>query len=191
MTQYICNLAPISIETAQNQQKQVLDKALKQVGFIPNMYKNMANLPALLDTYLEGYAAFREQSEFSPAEQEVVFLTISRDNACQYCVAAHSVLADTMSGVDTDVTDATDAIRENTDIPDQKLATLHDFTHHVLSTQGRPSQEAVTIFLESGYSEKHILAIILAISVKTLSNYSNHIFNTEVDAMFDGRTWHK
>jgi len=188
MTQYISNLAPISIETDQNKQKEVLDKALKQVGFIPNMYKNMANLPALLDTYLEGYAAFREQSELSPAEQEVVFLTISRDNECHYCVAAHSVLADTMSGVDTDVTDA---IRDNTHIPDQKLATLHDFTHHLLSTLGRPSQEAVNIFLESGYSEKHILAIILAISVKTLSNYSNHIFNTEVDAMFDGRIWQK
>ena len=188
MSQYRSNLTPISLENAQPDAKIVLEKALSQVGFIPNMYQNMANLPGLLDTYLEGYAAFRQQSEFSPAEQEVVFLTISRDNECHYCVAAHSMLADTMSGVATDVTDA---IRDSKSIADEKLAVLHDFTHHMLVTQGRPSQDAVTIFMSAGYSEKHILAIILAISVKTLSNYSNHVFDTEVDAMFEGRVWQK
>ncbi len=188
MTQYKSNLLPISLENASPDQKKILEKAVEQVGFIPNMYKNMVNLPSLLDTYLEGYAAFREQTDFTPVEQEVVFLTISRDNECHYCVAAHSVLADSMSGVPKEVTDA---IRDGSDIADQKLAVLHDFTHHLLKTQGRPSQEAVTEFTRSGYSEKHILAIILAISVKTLSNYSNHVFDTEVDAMFEGRVWQK
>lgn len=188
MSQYRSNLAPISLESAGPEAKAVLEKALAQVGFIPNMYSNMANLPGLLDTYLEGYAAFREQGEFTSVEQEVVFLTISRDNECHYCVAAHSVLADSMSGVPKEVTNA---IRDGNGIADQKLAALHDFTHHILKTQGRPNQEAVTEFIDSGYSEKHILAIILAISVKTLSNYSNHIFDTEVDAMFEGRLWQK
>jgi len=183
---YQSKLPAISIENSDGSAKEVLKKALSQVGFIPNMYSNMANLPGLLDTYLVGYAAFREQADFTPAEQEVVFLTISRDNECHYCVAAHSVLADSMSGVAVDVTDA---IRSNSDVPDPKLAVLHDFTHHMLTTQGRPSKEAAAVFIAAGYTEKHILAIILAISVKTLSNYSNHIFNTELDDMFVGREW--
>jgi len=188
MTQYKSNLIPVSLDNADPEQKEILEKAVAQVGFIPNMYKNMVNLPGLLDTYLAGYAAFREQGEFTTAEQEVVFLTISRDNECHYCVAAHSVLADAMSGVPTAVTDA---IRSGNKVADVKLDALHDFTHHMLQNQGRPSQDAVTKFTDSGYSEKHILAIILAISVKTLSNYSNHIFDTEVDAMFQSRLWQK
>jgi len=30
---------------------------------------------------------------------------------------------------------------------------------------------------------------VLAIAVKTLSNYANHLFHTPVDAIFAGRTW--
>jgi len=186
MTNYISSLAAVTIDNAEPAARAVLEKAVAQVGFIPNMYSNMANLPGLLDSYLTGYAYFREQSELSSAEQEVVFLTISHDNTCHYCVAAHSMLADSMSGVPTVVTDA---IRDGDEVPDKKLAALHNFTHHMLLTQGRPTIEAMTLFTDAGYSEKHVLAIILAISVKTLSNYSNHIFNTEVDAMFQGRVW--
>jgi len=186
MSKYISKLPPVTLDNADSEAKSVLEKALSQVGFIPNMYSNMANLPGLLDTYLAGYAAFREQSELTPVEQEVVFLTISRDNECHYCVAAHSVLADSMSGVPTDVTDS---IRNSSAISDEKLAELHDFTHHMLSTRGRPDTTAVQQFLDAGYSEKDVLAIILAISVKTISNYSNHIFDTKLDAMFESRAW--
>jgi hypothetical protein len=48
----------------------------------------------------------------------------------------------------------------------------------MVNKRGRPSDEDVESFLSAGYTEKHILAIILAISVKTISNYSNHIFRT-------------
>ncbi len=188
MNEYSTHLIPIAINDAEPQAKVVLEKALEQVGFIPNMYSNMANMPGLLDTYLTGYKAFRDQSEFSSAEQEVVFLTISRENECHYCIAAHSLLADTMSGVPIAITNA---IRDGSAIDDPKLSVLHDFTHHMLTTQGKPCNDNARIFLNAGYSEKQILAIILAISVKTLSNYSNHIFDTELDAMFQSRSWHK
>ncbi len=188
MTEYSTNLAPIAINNASPGAKKVLDKALLQVGFIPNMYSNMANIPGLLDTYLTGYSAFREQSEFSSAEQEIVFLTISRENECHYCVAAHSMVADTMSDVPTAITNA---IRTGNDINEPKLAVLHNFTHHMLATQGKPCDDNVKLFLDAGYNERQVLAIILAIAVKTLSNYSNHIFDTELDAMLEGRSWHK
>ena len=186
MSEYRSNLPPIAINNAEPVARAILEKALSQVGFIPNMYSNMANMPGLLDTYLNGYAAFREQGEFTPAEQEVVFLTISRDNECSYCVAAHSVLADTMSGVPTEVTDA---IRDGNTIQDTKLAVLHDFTHHLLTTRGKPCEQDVVKFFDAGYTEKQVLAIILAISVKILSNYTNHIFDTDLDAIFQNRSW--
>lgn len=39
-------------------------------------------------------------------------------------------------------------------------------------------------FLDAGFSEKQILEIIIARAVKTISNYSNHIFHTEVGETF-------
>ena len=35
----------------------------------------------------------------------------------------------------------------------------------------------------------NILDVILAISVKTISNYTNHVFKTELDTVFKAREW--
>ncbi len=184
--EYRMTAGPITPATAEGRAAEMLDLAMKQVGFIPNMYANMANSPGLLDTYLTGYAQFRADSGFSPAEQEVVFLTISRENGCGYCVAAHSFIADAMSGVPAAVTDA---IRDGGEIPDAKLQALAAFTRTMLRSRGLPSRAEVRAFLDAGYEERQILEIILAIAVKTLSNYANHVFHTEVDDMFAGRSW--
>ncbi|MEX2515586.1 MAG: carboxymuconolactone decarboxylase family protein [Gammaproteobacteria bacterium] len=184
--EYQLKLPLIELEQADEEARQVLEKAKAQVGFIPNMYSAMANAPALLDTYLYGYEHFRKNSEFSAVEQEVVFLIISRENGCNYCMAAHSMLADKQSGVPEEVTDA---IRNYQPVADKKLAALVRFTGNMVETRGRPSQKNVEDFLLAGYNERHILDIILAQAVKTISNYSNHVFHTPVDEMFSHRAW--
>ncbi|MEO6782950.1 MAG: hypothetical protein ABI407_16225 [Bradyrhizobium sp.] len=53
------SLSPVTLENADPRAKAVLEKAKASVGFIPNMYAGMANSPGLLQTYLDGYDAFR------------------------------------------------------------------------------------------------------------------------------------
>ncbi len=180
---YQIGLKPVELEHADSAQQEILQKAQKANGMIPNMYKNMVNLPGLQDTYDTGYHHFRKDSGFTPAEQEVVFLTISIDNSCGYCTAAHSYLADNVSKTPEEVTEA---IRNGKEIPDEKLKALSNFTRIMNESRGNPTPEQAREFLDAGYSEKHILAIILAQAVKTISNYSNHIFHTEVDEAFSG-----
>lgn len=174
-------LQAVDPATAEGAQKEILDRAVKQVGFLPNMYANMVNAPAVLSTYLHGYALFRSESSLKPAEQEVVFLAVSQVNGCTYCTAAHSMIADKKSGVPAAVLQA---IRAGQPIPDARLATLYALTAEMVKTQGRPGGATVQAFLAAGFQEKDMLYIILAIAVKTLSNYSNHAFATPVDAVF-------
>ncbi len=183
MTQHFVakSLKAIGLDTADAEQKAVLEGAQKQVGFIPNMYANMVNVPGVLTTYLHGYSAFRQKSGLSPAEQEIVFLAVSRQNGCNYCMAAHSMLADKVSGVPAPVLAA---IRANQPIPDRKLQALYDFTRELVQTAGKPRQAIADAFLSAGYSESTALQIVLAAAVKTLSNYSNHLFQTQVDDKF-------
>ena len=164
----------------------LLEGAKKSLGFVPNMYGAMVNSPGLLETYQLGYERFRSDSGFTPAEQEVVFLTLSFDNGCDYCMAAHSFLADNMSKVSKDVTEA---IRSGRAIPDEKLAALSAFTRHLLQSRGRPTATEAQAFFAAGYSEPLVFDLILAIAVKTLSNFSNHISSTPVDEVFKGRLW--
>ena len=185
---YEIGLDPVELDNANEEQKQILEKAKKANGMIPNMYKNMVNLPGLQDTYDTGYQHFRKQSGFTPAEQEVVFLTLSINNGCDYCTAAHSFIADNMSKTPEEVTNA---IREGKEIPDAKMKALSEFTKIMNESRGNPTPEHAKNFLDAGYKEIHILGIILAQSVKTISNYSNHIFHTEIDEAFAGRKLEK
>lgn len=181
---YRIGLKSVEMDNADPKQQEILKRAKKANGMIPNMYKNMVNLPGLQDTYDTGYQHFRKDSGFTPAEQEVVFLTLSVDNSCGYCAAAHSYLADNVSNTPVE---ATDAIRDGKEIPDEKLKALSVFTKIMNESRGNPTPEQAKAFLAAGYSEKQILSIILAQAVKTISNYSNHIFHTEVDEAFSGR----
>lgn len=178
----------ISLRTVEDSDEAVsapLKQAQESMGMVPNMYAAMANLPALLATYNFGYDKFRSDSGFSAIEQDVILLTVSRANECHYCVAAHSTLAD-MSGVPKDVTDA---IRDDGTITEPKLKALAGFTRVMVETRGNPSANDARAFLDAGYTETHILGIVLAISVKVISNYSNHLFHTEVDDAFAARKW--
>ena len=174
------------LASADERRKPILEDVIKKNGQVPNMYANMINSPGVLETYLHGYNLFRSESGFTPVEQEVVFLTISYENSCDYCLAAHSFIADKMSKVPEEVTNA---IREGRKIEDDKLQALSAFTKEMFQTRGRPNAEAIDNFLQAGYDERKILEIVLALAVKTLSNYSNHLFDTEVDNMFQARSW--
>lgn len=174
-------LERVTLDTADSGQKELLEAVRKQAGFVPNMYAYMANAPGLLTTYQHGYAAFRQHSGFTPAEQEVVFLAISQQNGCHYCMAAHSMVADRISGVSAPVLAA---IRTHRPIPDRELDALYAYAQELVRTAGKPSQATGDAFLAAGYSEKQALQIILAAAVKTLSNYTNHFCETAVDDSF-------
>lgn len=174
----------VNPESANAEQQILFERSKKENKMIPNMFRNMGNHPALLEAYMNGYSSFRSKSDFTSAEQEVVLLTISAENNCDYCIEGHSIAADMMSKVPLAVTEA---IRANTEIPEEKLKQLSVFTSVMVNKRGNPSEEDVTAFLNAGYKEYHILSIILAISIKTISNYTNHIFDTELDGMMKMR----
>jgi alkylhydroperoxidase family enzyme len=87
--------------------------------------------------------------------------------------------------------DVLEAVRSGSPIPDARLQALAMFTKAMLDKRGNPTPDDVEPFLKAGFSEHHILGVILAIAVKTLSNYTNHVFHTPVDAVFRPFEWTK
>lgn len=186
MSNYTSPLHPRSVETAPSEVVSILASVSKSMGMVPNMYAVMANSPGLLATYLDGYKRFRSETELTPAEQEVVFLTISRFNECPYCMAVHSFAADTMSHAPIEITDA---IREDRTIPDPRMAALVEMTRTLLQTRGNLTEADVALFRAAGFSDVQVLELILAISIKTISNWTNNVFKTSVDDIFSSRAW--
>lgn len=187
-TQTTLAFAPQTLEKADPISKALLEDAQKTFGFIPNMYAGMANNTALFEGYIKAYKSFRANGGFTRPEQEVVLLSISVENECEYCVAAHSFVGDHMTKVPTEVTDA---IRAGVAVPHEKYRALSEFTRAVVAKKGRPSEEDLERFFEAGYTEHHLLGVIAGVATKTFSNYFNHFFNTPLDKTFEERAWSK
>lgn len=170
--------------TAPEGARESLQQAKARYGFLPNLLAVMAESPALLKGYLALGELF-DKASFSNPERQVILLAVSRENGCQYCVAAHSAVAE-MTRVPAKVIEA---LREGHPIPDQKLEALRTFVVRVVSGRGWLGKEDVRAFLEAGYTCRHIFEVILGVGYKTLSNYTNHIAETPLDQPFQAKEW--
>jgi alkylhydroperoxidase family enzyme len=76
-------------------------------------------------------------------------------------------------------------------MPHPKLQALQDATLSIVRNRGHISDEELDTFYAAGYEKQHVLDIILGVSQKVISNYTNHIANTPVDTSFEDFKWEK
>lgn len=163
----------------------VLDKAQKTLGFVPNLYGVLAESPAALNAYTQIGAALDAHGSLNAVERNLVAVAISREAGCEYCVAAHSTLA-TLVKTRPDVLEA---VRAGKTVDDPRLEALRQFALAVVRERGWVGQDALDAFYAAGYERKHVLDVITLAALKTLSNYTNHIAETDVDAAFSAQAW--
>lgn len=173
-----------TIETAPEGSKPVLKAVTEKYGFLPNLMANMAEAPATLEAYTTLSGIF-DKADLSATERQVIMMTINRLNGCTYCMAAHSMISK-MSDIADDVIEA---LRNNTAIADSKLEALRQFTIVMHDNRGFPQDADVQALLAVGYTKQTMLEVVLGISFKTISNYTNHLAHTEDDAAFSAHAW--
>src|SRR3954454_10120406 len=103
----------------------------QRVGFIPNLAATIADSPVAIAGFVALQGALRE-TDLSPLEREVVGLTVSAENACEYSLAAHSVFARTAGGCQVLVA----ARRAGELVDDPRLRELQEFTRALLRARG-------------------------------------------------------
>ncbi|WP_017941902.1 MULTISPECIES: carboxymuconolactone decarboxylase family protein [unclassified Thioalkalivibrio] len=164
--------------------QRAFDQAQQIFGMVPNLIRKMASAPALAEAYL-ALNDLLQKTSLSPTEQGVLLLTVSRYHECDYCMAAHSMTG-RMTGVPDDVIAA---LREDRPIEDPKLEALRQFTRAMIEQRGWVDEPTQQTFLNTGHTPAQMLEVILAIGLKTLSNYTNHIAGTPVDEPMAGERW--
>jgi alkylhydroperoxidase family enzyme len=173
-------------ETAPEASKAMLAKSQSDFGMIPGLHAVMAEAPGLLEAYKSLHELF-VNSSFDQDEVTVIWQTINVEHACHYCVPAHTAIANSM-GIDGTITDA---LRNETPLPNERLEALRTFTLNVVRNRGNVDETAVQAFLDAGFSQRQILEVILGIAQKIMSNYTNHLVKTPVDAPFQQFEWHR
>lgn len=152
--------------------------------FIPNLHGILAESPIALEAYSAVFTLFGKSS-FTPSEQQVVFMAISYENNCEYCVSGHSALA---AGAKVPA-QAIQAIREGRAIADAKLQALRAFSQRLVRQRGVVDATEVDAFLAAGYTKAQVLEILVALAAKTISNYSNHVAKTPLDDFMAKTAW--
>jgi alkylhydroperoxidase family enzyme len=175
-----------NIETAPEGSKALLEQSLKANGMIPGLHGVLAGAPGLFEGYQTLHKLFTESS-FDKDELTVVWQTINVEHACHYCVPAHTAIAGMMK-VDESITES---LRNETPLENTKLEELRKFTLAITRNRGNVSSDELQAFYAAGYEERQVLEIILGLSQKVISNYTNHIANTPVDAPFQKFAWTK
>lgn len=172
--------------TAPDAIKASLAESKKAYGSIPNLHATMAEAPGLLNAYKYVHEQF-VNSSFNNDELTVVWQTINVEHNCHYCVPAHSMIAGMM-----EVDDAiNEALRNETPLPSARLEALRTFTLSVVRNRGVVDEADVQAFLNAGFTKQSILEVILGLSQKVMSNYTNHFADTPIDAGFQKFEWHK
>ena len=173
-----------TLGTAPDKSVKLLEAMKQSAGFIPNLLGVMAESPAVAEAYTTLGKIFSRTS-LTPVEQQVTLLAINRYNECDYCMAAHSVIASAQK-VPADVIQA---IRDDQPVKDERLEALRLFATQVVDQRGWVQDADISAFLSAGYTHAQVLEVILAVSFKTLSNYTNHVAETPLDDAFAARAW--
>ncbi len=174
-----------SIQKAPLAAQPLLEGAQQKFGFVPNLLGGFAESPTVLQAYLDIGALF-DRTSLTPVEQQVVLLAASVENHCIYCVAVHSMLAKHKAKADAAIVNA---LREQQPLPDKKLDALATFTRAVVKQRGRGVGKALDNFIGAGYSRAQVLEVVLGVTMKTLSNYANHIIHAPLDSQFQTEAW--
>ncbi len=165
--------------TAPKGAAEVLARVKERYGFIPNLAATLAESPVTLDSVLNLSGTF-DKTSFTDIERQVILLTVSLANGCDYCKTVHTALG-RKAGIDGETMKVLLAFAP---IPDVKLTALRDFAKAMVEERGRLHEQRARRFLDAGYTKAQVFEVVMGVALKTLTNYSNHLTDTRPNPEF-------
>ncbi len=151
----------------------IFDTLQKTLGFVPNLYATIAYSENGLAKYL---AYQNAKSSLTNKEKEAVNLVVSQVNGCVYCQSAHTVIGKMNGFSDEQIIGL-----RNGNATDKKLNALVGLAKNITETRGRADAQLVDNFYAQGYTNEHLVDLVLQISDKIAMNYLHNLTQIPVD----------
>jgi len=84
-------IAPLAVDQATPEAQETLAAIQSLLGVTPNLYRVAANAPAALSGLAQMSGALAK-GRLRAKVPESIALTVAQENACDYCLSAHSLL---------------------------------------------------------------------------------------------------
>lgn len=172
-----------TIETALADVRPALEGAKKKFGRVPRPLARLSESPAAVAAFHDLLEHF-ESSSLAPDEREVITFVVATTNACHYCVALHSRLAESLLD-----TRAIAALRGGDKLLDRRLEALRCFTLAVIASHGDVPDAERAAFASAGFSRRQALDVVVGIATYTLSTFANRLTRAPLDSSLEPYRW--
>ncbi|WP_288363561.1 peroxidase-related enzyme [uncultured Spongiibacter sp.] len=165
----------IDHDNASAEQQELLDAIQQKLGMVPNFLKIFANSPAALRAFL-GLHGIAGEGELPPATRERIALAVAQQNACQYCVSAHTAIG-RKAGLNGDEIAANRAGGSQ----DAKAAVAVKFANTLVEHSGSVTAAEIAELHSAGYSDAEVVEIITHVGMNILTNFIGKASEVEID----------
>lgn len=168
-------IQPLRYDDADPKTRATLDGVRKAMGGVPNLIATLARGPAALDAYLALSKAVAASTIPAPVREQIA-LPVAGANRCEYCAAAHTVLG-RHAGVDE--AELERGLRAESENPKTQAALA--FARAVVTDHGMVDDGELQALRAAGHTDGEALEIVATVVLNILTNYVNHVADTEVD----------
>jgi uncharacterized peroxidase-related enzyme len=165
----------VTAESANVEQKALLDAIQSQLGMVPNFLKVFANSPDALKAFL-GLHGIANAGSLGPQTRERIALALAQQNACEYCLAAHSAIGRKAGLNNAEI----EANRAGTS-QDAKAAVAVKFARSLVEHTGEVTTAELLEMRNAGYSEADIVEVITHVGMNILTNILGKAGRVDID----------
>ena len=161
--------------TATGKTAELFTAVKSKLGMVPNLMRTFGQSPATLEAYL-GFSGTLATGVLSAKTRERIALAVAETNACDYCLAAHSLIGKG-AGLAPDAILAARRIAAT----EPKTDALLKFAAAVVETRGLVSDGALAAVRTAGATDAEIIETVAHVALNILTNYTNLVAQTVVD----------
>lgn len=165
----------VTTQTANDEQKGLLDAIQGQLGMVPNFLKVFANSPVALRAFL-GLHGVANEGSLDLQTRERIALALAQQNSCEYCLSAHTAIG-AKAGLNRD---EIKAAREGTS-QDARAAVAVKFARSLREHMGEVTTSELTEMRSAGYSDADIVEVITHVGMNILTNILGKASRVEID----------
>lgn len=165
----------VTTEAANSEQTALFEAIQDQLGMVPNFLKVFANSPAALRAFL-GLHGIANEGSLDPQTRERIALGLAEQNACEYCVSAHSAIG-RKAGLSSAEIEANRAGGSQ----DAKAAVAVKFARSLAEHNGDVTTAELLEIRNTGYDDSEIVEIITHVGMNVLTNILGKASRVEID----------
>lgn len=140
-----------------------------------NVFRGMANSPAVLDAYLKFSGALKE-GKLDARARGAIALVVGQSNRCDYCLSAHSFLGKGEGLDDAAIKDARQGRASN-----EKTQAAVTLAKRLVESRGSVADADVSAARSAGLDDGEVAEVVANVALNVFTNYFNNFNQTDVD----------